>query len=82
MIDERGISSLPTVLVMELNRGTKVSWQTPQGSTHGTIVERKTADFTLDGNRFRASADEPKYIVESEKTGKRAAHAGSALTQR
>lgn len=59
--------------------GDRVSWATPQGRTRGKIVERKTDDFQLDGRHWKASADEPKLVVESEKTGARAAHAPSAL---
>lgn len=62
--------------------GDAVSWKTPQGTTHGTVVERRTKDFQLDHQQFRASEDEPKLIVESDKTGARAAHDESALTKR
>jgi len=61
--------------------GDKVSWNTSQGKTHGKVVERKTADFEFDGQKFTASKDEPAFIVESDKTGAQAAHKGSALTQ-
>jgi len=64
-----------------LKKGDRVSWNTSQGRTHGTIVERKTKDFTFDGQDFTASDDEPAYIVESEKTGAKAAHKGSALSK-
>lgn len=64
-----------------LKKGDRVSWNTSQGRTHGTIVERKTKDFTFDGQDFTASEDEPAYIVESEKTGAKAAHKGSALSK-
>jgi len=66
---------------MSISKGTKVSWNTPQGKTHGTVVEKRTKDFTFDGQHFNASDDEPKYIVESEKTGAKAAHAASALSE-
>ncbi|HYP46335.1 MAG TPA: DUF2945 domain-containing protein [Propionibacteriaceae bacterium] len=59
--------------------GDKVSWKTPQGKTEGKIVERKTKDFQLEKQHFKASEDEPKFIVESAKTGAQAAHAESAL---
>jgi hypothetical protein len=59
--------------------GDRVSWNTPQGRTQGKVVERKTKDFQLAGQHFTASDDEPKFVVESEKSGSRAAHAGSAL---
>lgn len=63
----------------DFSTGDRVSWGTPQGRTQGEVVERRTADFQHDGQQFRASDDEPAYIVESEKTGARAAHKGSAL---
>jgi hypothetical protein len=59
--------------------GDRVSWSTPQGRTQGKVVERKTEDFSLEGNDFTASDDEPKLVVESEKTGARAAHKPGAL---
>ena len=60
--------------------GDRVSWDTPQGRTQGKIVERRTKDFQLAKQKFTASEDEPKYVVESEKTGAHAAHAESALS--
>ncbi len=62
-----------------LSKGDRVSWNTAQGRTRGKIVERKTSDFEFAGQHFTASADEPAYIVESEKSGDRAAHKQSAL---
>ncbi|MDX6277385.1 MAG: hypothetical protein QOJ72_1513 [Nocardioidaceae bacterium] len=59
--------------------GDKVSWDTSQGRTRGRIVDRKTTDFQLANQNFKASEDEPKLIVESDKTGARAAHDPSAL---
>jgi hypothetical protein len=63
----------------DLSKGDRVSWNTSQGRTRGRIVERKTRDFTFADQKFTASADEPSFIVESEKSGDRAAHRGSAL---
>ena len=62
-----------------LKVGDRVSWGTPQGRTQGKVVERKTADFQLAGQKFAASQDEPAFVVESEKTGAHAAHKGGAL---
>lgn len=67
---------------MSLRKGTSVEWNTPQGPTHGKIVEKKTSDFELAGNTHRASEQEPQYVVESAKTGARAAHKASALTEK
>lgn len=60
-------------------KGDHVSWNTSQGRTRGHVVERRTSDFAFDGQQFRASDDDPMFIVESEKTGARAAHKASAL---
>ena len=59
--------------------GDRVSWDTSQGRTHGTVEERRTKDFQFDSQKFHASEDEPAFIVKSEKTGATAAHQGSAL---
>ena len=66
---------------MSISKGSKVSWNTSQGRTHGKAVERRTNEFTFEGQKFTASDDEPYWIVESEKSGKRAAHKESALTK-
>ena len=58
-----------------------MSWNTSQGRTHGTIVQRKTNDFEFADQHFTASIDEPAFIVESEKSGARAAHKGDALSK-
>jgi hypothetical protein len=61
--------------------GDAVRWNTSQGETHGHVVEVRTRDFTFEGQRFVASDDDPRYIVESAKTGARAAHTGDALSK-
>jgi len=63
----------------EFTKGDKVSWNTSQGPTHGTVQEKRVKDFEFDGQKFTASSDEPAYIVQSDKTGAKAAHKGSAL---
>ena len=63
----------------DMKIGDKVSWDTSQGRTQGKIVEKKTKDFQLAKQKFTASDDEPKFVVESDKTGARAAHDPSAL---
>lgn len=61
--------------------GDGVTWKSHGGTATGKVVEVKTKDFRLDGQQFRASEDEPKYVVESESGSGRAAHNGSALTK-
>jgi hypothetical protein len=64
---------------MAISKGDQVSWNTSQGKTTGTAVEQKTADFTFKGQDFKPTADDPFWIVESEKSGSQAAHKESAL---
>jgi hypothetical protein len=66
---------------MSFRKGEKVNWNTPQGTTEGKVVEKRDKEFTFDGQKFKASADEPYYIVESAKSGKQAAHKESALSK-
>ena len=65
---------------MAISKGTAVSWNTSQGTTHGKAVEKRTSEFTFDGQKFNASDDEPYWIVQSEKTGASAAHKQASLT--
>ncbi|MDT0164549.1 DUF2945 domain-containing protein [Actinotalea sp. AC32] len=66
---------------MPMRKGQKVTWNTSQGTTHGHTVERRTERFEFEGQTFNASSDEPYWIVESEKTGARAAHKESSLDE-
>jgi hypothetical protein len=70
------------VEVRHVKVGDHVTWNTSQGKTEGKIVDKKTKDFQLDNQHFNASEDEPKYIVESDKSGAKAAHAESALSKK
>ncbi|MGI4894523.1 MAG: DUF2945 domain-containing protein [Janthinobacterium lividum] len=62
-----------------VKKGDHVSWKTPQGETEGKVVERKTEDFELYDKQRRASQDDPQVIVESDKSGKEAAHKESSV---
>lgn len=65
---------------MTFSTGDHVTWNTPQGPTRGRVVEKRTEDFELSGQKFTASEDDPAFVVESEKSGKHAAHKADALT--
>ena len=64
---------------MSISRGDRVSWNTSQGRTTGHAVERRTSRFEHDGQVFVPTDDDPYWIVESEKSGARAAHKESSL---
>ncbi len=65
---------------MSISKGDTVHWNTSQGRTTGTAVEKRVKHFTHDGQKFNASDDEPFWIVESEKSGAQAAHKESSLS--
>lgn len=64
---------------MAIEQGDTVHWNTSQGRTVGTAKEKRVREFEFDGQTFKASDDEPYWIVESDKTGARAAHKESSL---
>ncbi|KRB55025.1 hypothetical protein ASE04_04675 [Rhizobium sp. Root708] len=54
--------------------GDKVAWNTSQGETKGKVIRKQTVPTEIKGHKVKASRSNPEYIVESEKSGKRAAH--------
>ncbi|MET3452035.1 MULTISPECIES: DUF2945 domain-containing protein [Curtobacterium] len=66
---------------MALSKGDTVHWNTSQGKTTGKLVQKRVSDFEFDGQTFKPTDDDPYWIVESEKSGNRAAHKESALTK-
>ena len=63
-------------------QGDEVSWNTSQGKTHGKVVKKLTSDTHVKGTKITASESDPRYLVESEKTGEEAAHKPEALERR
>jgi len=68
-------------MTRSFSKDDKVTWNTPQGQTTGTVVEKLTEATEVAGHHVAASIEEPQYLVESEKSGKRAAHKPEALTK-
>ena len=63
----------------EFEPGDKVEWNTPQGKTRGTIKKKLTSRTEVGGQTIAASDEDPRYLVESEKSGEEAAHKPGAL---
>lgn len=59
--------------------GDTVEWNTPQGKTQGKVVEKLTSRTEVSGQTVAASDDDPRYLVESEGSGKQAAHKPDSL---
>ncbi|EJC79706.1 Protein of unknown function (DUF2945) [Rhizobium leguminosarum bv. trifolii WSM2297] len=66
----------------QLKTGDEVSWDTSQGETEGRVVKKQTSPTKIKGQKVKASVAEPQYIVESDKSGKRAAHKPDELRKR
>ena len=62
-----------------LRPGEEVSWSTSQGKMHGHVVKKTMRENHIKDHKVAASKDNPEYVVQSAKTGKRAAHKRSAL---
>lgn len=58
----------------DLKQGDSVKWDTPQGETEGTVEKKLTAPTKIKSHEVKASKDDPEYLVESDKSGKEAAH--------
>ena len=59
--------------------GDHVTWNSEAGHVSGHITHIHTQDFDYKGHTHRASADEPQYEIQSDKTDHIAAHRGAAL---
>ncbi|MGB5961527.1 MAG: DUF2945 domain-containing protein [Coleofasciculaceae cyanobacterium] len=63
----------------EFKKGDKVEWETSQGTTKGEVKKKLTSPTDIKGHHVAASKENPEYLVESDKTGKEAAHKPEAL---
>ena len=59
--------------------GDKVRWDHSQGTTTGKVVKKLTSPTKIKGHKVAASKKHPEYLVESGKTGARAAHTPEEL---
>ncbi len=63
----------------EFEPGDNVEWNTPQGKTRGTVKKKLTSRTEVGDQTIAASDEDPRYLVESKKSGKEAAHKPGAL---
>ena len=66
----------------DLKPGDEVTWNTPQGQTHGKVTKTETGEAKAGGHTAKASPAEPQYRVKSDKSGKEAVHKAEALKKR
>lgn len=63
----------------KLEPGDRVAWETSQGKTRGKIVRKLESTTKIKGYTAKASKANPEFLVESEKTGAKAAHKPTSL---
>ncbi|MBD2460914.1 DUF2945 domain-containing protein [Oscillatoria sp. FACHB-1407] len=63
----------------EFKKGDRVEWNSSGGKTVGKVKKKLTEPTEIKSHTVAASEDNPEYLVESEKTGKEAAHKPDAL---
>jgi hypothetical protein len=68
-------------LAQEFKQGDTVEWNTPQGKTRGSVKKKLTSSTEVGGQKISASEDDPRYLLESEKSGKEAAHKPDTLNK-
>ena len=62
-----------------LSLGDRVKWDTSQGTTVGRIEKKLTRPMKIKSHKVAASAQNPEYLVRTEKSRKLAAHKPSEL---
>ena len=63
----------------EFKRGDRVEWKFGRGKAVGVVRKRLTARTTVGNQVVAASKDDPRYLVETERTKKKVAKRADAL---
>ena len=58
--------------------GDRVKWDSSGGEAEGKVVRVARASGSIKGVEYKASSDDPRYIVETDE-GKKAAHKAEEL---
>jgi hypothetical protein len=69
-------------MARSLKVGDHVSWNSEAGRVSGTITRKITSKMTFKGYVHHATADNPQYLIKSDKTDHVAIHKGSALRKK
>lgn len=63
----------------ELSKGDHVTWKSHGGQAEGVVEKKITEDTEAADRTVRATADDPQYLVRSDKSGGEAVHKPGAL---
>jgi hypothetical protein len=65
----------------EFKRGDRVEWKFGRGKAVGVVRKKLTKRTEVGGQVVAASKDDPRYLVETEKSRKQAAKRPGVLTK-
>jgi len=57
-------------MTTEIQAGDYVAWRFGSGEARGRVVEKLTQSRKLNTRTFKASEEEPKFLIRSDKSGK------------
>jgi hypothetical protein len=63
----------------QLKRGDRVEWKFGRGKAVGVVKRKLTSRTTVGSQTVAATPDDPRYLVETERTRKQAAKRPAAL---
>ena len=66
-------------MAQNLKKGDSVEWETSQGKTSGTVKRKLTSETKIKNHKVAASKENPEYLVETDESGKEAAHKPESL---
>ncbi len=66
----------------KLKSGDKVEWDSAGGKVKGEVKKKLTSKTQIKGHTAKATKDDPQYLVESDKSGKEAAHKPEELKKK
>ncbi|RYD20840.1 MAG: DUF2945 domain-containing protein [Verrucomicrobiaceae bacterium] len=69
-------------MAKNLKKGDAVEWNTSQGKTTGKVEKKLTSPRKIKGHEVKASKDNPEYLVNSDKSGEKAAHKPGSLKKK
>lgn len=65
----------------EFKVGDKVTWSSSGGKSEGKVVKIAQTNGKIEDFEYKASKDDPRYIVETDE-GKKAAHKAEGLKKK
>ena len=69
-------------MAKDLKKGDKVEWKSSGGTSVGEVKKKLTSETKIKGHTVKASKDDPQYLVQSDKSGGKAAHKPDALKRK